>query len=117
MTCAGIESWLSKTTPRFFAALTMLTRDDSTGTSSNRTLATCCTDPKSYDLSCARIEFEPPGFQPCFDIDKTRVETVSDDCSLCQRCAQVQLQVIGILMAVDPMWRDDIEKRSRVEDV
>jgi len=57
------------------------------------------------------------GFQPGFDVDETRIESVSGDRSFRRRHARILLQVVGVLMSVDPMCRDDVEQRSRVEDV
>ena len=37
--------------------------------------------PKPHDLSLARVESEPTGFQPGLDVDETRAETVDGDCS------------------------------------
>jgi len=55
--------------------------------------------------------------QPGFDVDETRLETVSSDRSFRRWHVGILLQVVGVLMSVDPMLRDDVEQWSRVEDV
>jgi len=45
------------------------------------------------------------------------IKKVGNDQSFLRRNAQIQLQVGGVLMSVDPMFRDDVEQWSRVEDV
>ena len=52
-----------------------------------------CSQP--HDLSFARIESEPSGFQPGFDVDETRIEAISGDRSFRRWHAAASRQRIG----------------------
>jgi len=71
----------------------------------------------AHNRSFAQIKYEPACFQPGFDVDATRIETVSSDRNFHWRHAYILLQVVGVVMSVDLMLRDDVEQWSHIENV
>jgi hypothetical protein len=65
---------------------------------------------KLHDLSFAGNESELAGFQPDFHVYKTCTETISSDRSFRRRYPQMQLQVVSILVIIDPMFCENAER-------
>jgi len=62
------------------------------------------------DLNFARVKTEPAGFN---QVSTSMRRIVGCDRSFGLRHAQIQLQVVDVLMSVDPMLHSDVEQHRR----